>query len=380
MEGISKMNHARNTMHFFGTYALVGVLSLTMSFAPAYACTDARVVAQDGSVLTARSMEFGAPVDSGLVVRPRGSQMQSPAPGGAKGLRWTAKYGFVYMDGFHLDAACDGLNEAGLGFGGLYLPGFAEYETIAPGDNSKAVSNLQFGGWLLSQFATVAEVKAALPSIHVWGEPVAAFGNSFIPVHYVVHDAKGNSIVLEWVGGKLNLYDNTVGVMTNSPPYDWEMTNLRNYINLSPDNAKPVTVNGVEYSSAGQGSGLVGLPGDPTPPSRLVETVVALNAAVKPKNDTEALVLGQKLMNRVDLPAGLARDPSSGESDITQWVVFRDHTNKVYYYRTYEDMTLQAVDLKKLDFSPGAPARRIAIASTKPTVRFIDPNSIPALK
>jgi choloylglycine hydrolase len=168
--------------------------------------------------------------------------------------------------------------------------------------------------------------------------------------------------------------------MTNSPPYDWQMTNLRNYINLSPDNAKPVTVNGVEYSSAGQGSGLVGLPGDPTPPSRLVETVVALNAAVKPKNDTEALVLGQKLMNRVDLPAGLARDPSSGESDITQWVVFRDHTNKVYYYRTYEDMTLQAVDLKKLDFSPGAPARRIAIASTKPTVRFIDPNSIPALK
>lgn len=370
------MKHLTNKI---GSYALVGVLSLTIFLPSAFACTDARLVAQDGSVLTARSMEFGAPVNSGLVVSPRGSKLQSDAPGGAKGLGWTAKYGFVYMDGFGLNAACDGLNEAGLGFGGLYLPGFANYETIAPGENSKAVSNLQFGAWLLSQFATVAEVKAALPQIHVWGEPVAAFGNSFIPIHYVVHDAKGNSIVLEWVGGKLKVYDNTVGVMTNSPPYDWQMTNLDNYINLSPDNAKPVKINGVEYAATGQGSGLVGLPGDPTPPSRLVDTAVALNAAVKPKDATEALVLGQKLMNRVDLPAGLARDPSSGGSDITQWVVFRDHTNKIYYFRTYNNMSLQAVDLKKLDFSPDAPTRRLPIANTAPTVHQIDPTSIPLL-
>ena len=355
-------------------------LLLSSGLQSAMACTDARVVAQDGSVVSARSMEFGAPTDSGLVVRPRGSKLQSPAPSGASGLSWTAKYGYVYLDAFHIDGITDGLNEAGLGFGALYLPGFAGYETIAPPDNAKAMSNLQIGAWALSQFATVDEVKAALGGIHVWGEPLAAFGNAFVPLHYVLHDAKGNSIVLEWVGGKLNIYDNTVGVMTNSPTYDWQMTNLRNYVSLSPDNAKPVTVNGVQYAANGQGSGLLGLPGDPTPPSRLVQTVFALSSAVKPKNQTEALVLGQKLMNRVDLPAGLARDPSSGESDITQWVVFRDHTNKVYYYRTYEDMTLQAVDLKKLDFSPGAPARRIAIASTKPTVRFIDPNSIPALK
>src|ERR1035438_9464972 len=99
----------------------------------------------------------------------------------------------------------------------------------------------------------------------------AAFGTAFVPLHYVLHDAKGNSIVLEWVGGKLNIYDNTVGVMTNSPTYDWQMTNLRNYVSLSPDNAKPVTVNGVQYAANGQGSGLLGLPGDPTPPSRLVQ-------------------------------------------------------------------------------------------------------------
>ncbi len=370
----------RHKTQVITTHVILLAFCFSLSGLPAFACTDVRVAAQDGSVLSARSMEFGTQVHSGLVVSPRGSKIQSNAPGGGNGAHWTAKYGYVYMDAFGIDAACDGMNEAGLGFGGLYLPGFAQYETIAAGQNATAVSNILFGAWLLSQFATVDEVKAALPSIHVWGEPVAAFGNSFIPVHYVVHDAKGNSIVLEWVGGKLSVYDDTVGVMTNSPPYDWQMTNLRNYINLSPDNSKPVEINGVEYGANGQGSGLVGLPGDPTPPSRLVNTVVGLNSAVKPKNVTDSLVLAQKLMNRVDLPAGLARDPKEGGSDTTQWVVFRDHTNKIYYFRTYTNMTLQAVDLKKLDFSAGAPARRLPIPDTAPGVQMMEASSIPLAK
>jgi choloylglycine hydrolase len=346
----------------------------------AFACTDARVIATDGSVITARSMEFGSAVNSRLVIRPRNSSLASNAPNGAKGLNWTGKYGFVYMDGFGIDAALDGLNEAGLGMGALYLPGFAEYETIAPANAGKAVSNIAFGAWVLSQFSNVDEVKVALTGIQVWGEPVASFGNNYLPAHWVVHDARGKSIVIEWVGGKLAVYDNTVGVMTNSPPYDWQTINLSNYVNLSAANSKPVKVNGISYAGTGQGSGLVGLPGDPTPPSRFVETAVVLAAAVKPKDATGALVLGQKLMNRVDLPAGLARDPASGESDTTQWAVFRDHGNKIYYYRTYDDMTLQALDLKKVDFAPGAPTRRIAVGSTPPTVRMMDIAAIPLLK
>jgi choloylglycine hydrolase len=359
--------------------AFFGAAIFAIASSGAVACTDARVIAADGSVVSGRSMEFGTPLNSRLVIRPRNTQLASAAPNGAKGLSWTGKYGYVYMDGFNIDAPVDGLNEAGLGFGALYLPTFAEYETIAPGGNAKALSNLEVGAWLLSQFATVAEVKAALPSVHVWGEPQAAFGNSFIPAHYVVHDAQGKSIVLEWVGGKLRIYDDTIGVMTNSPPYDWQMINLRNYVSISPDNAKPVTVGGVTYAATGQGSGLFGLPGDPTPPSRLVQTAFALNAAFQPQDATGALVLAQKLMNRVDLPAGLARDgPGSKVSDITEWAVFRDHTNKVYYYRTYDDMSLRALDLKKLDFSSGSQPRRISIGNPKPSVQLIEQSSIPA--
>lgn len=366
----------RNGVFSFGQCAFLGGVFLLLSLHFAPACTDARIVAHDGTVLTARSMEFGVPMDSRLVVRPRGSDLESPAPNGAKGVHWKAKYGFVYLDGLHLDAAVDGLNEAGLGVGVLFFPGYAGYET--PTDNAQALSHIQFSAWVLSQFATIDEVKAALPGVKVWGEPLADLG--LLPLHYVIHDAKGQSIVCEWVGGKLNVYDNTVGVMTNSPPYDWHMINLDNYVKLSPDNAKAQKIGGVTYTATGQGSGLLGMPGDPSPPSRLVQTVFALHTAVQPKDADEAFVLAQKLMNRVDIPKGLARDPNSGNDDTTEWAVFRDHTHKIYYYRTYGDMTPQALDLKQLDFSPGAPAHRLAIGTPQPTIHKIDPGSLPVFK
>ncbi len=359
---------------------LIGVLMFIAPSEGVLACTDARVIAANGTVIAARSMEFGAEMHSRLVVRPRSSQLTSPAPNGARGFSWTGKYGYVYLDAFGIDAVVDGMNEAGLGFGALYLPSFAGYETIAPTDNASAMSNLTLGAWVLSRFANVDEVRAALPTIHVWGEPLAMFGNSFVPLHFVVHDAQGKSIVLEWVGGKLAIYDNTVGVMTNSPTYDWQTVNLRNYVNLSPNNVKPAVVGGISYASTGQGSGLVGLPGDPTPPSRFVETAIALAAATRPSDATGALVLAQKLMNRVDLPAGLARDTGAGDSDTTQWVVFRDLTDRIYYYRTYNDMTLRAVDLKKLDLSPGVSPRRIVIGTTRPTVIMLESADIPPIR
>jgi choloylglycine hydrolase len=324
-------------------------------------------------------MEFGVPVDSRMVIRARGTHLTSPAPGGAKGLSWTGKYGYVYLDAFGIDAPVDGLNEAGLGIGDLYFPTFAGYENVTPAMNAQALSNLQVGAWVLSQFANTDEVKAALPSVHVWGEPVASFENTPLPAHYIVHDARGKSIVLEWTNGKLTVFDNTIGVMTNSPPFDWQTINLRNYVSISPNNVSPVTVAGVTYAATGQGSGLFGMPGDPTPPSRFVATAIALNAAFQPKDAVGALILAQKLMNRMDLPAGLARDgPGSPHSDTTQWAVFRDHTNKVYYYRTYSDMSLRAIDLKKIDFSAGTAPRRLAIGDPKPEVQTVDTTSFKA--
>ena len=347
----------------------VGAISVT----PALACTDVRIVADDGSVMTVRTMEYELQLRSGLVITPRGHVGTSPAPSGAKGLTWKAKYGFAYVNAFGLPIALDGLNEAGLGFGALYLPGEASYQDVSAGDDRKVLSNAFFGNWILANFATVEEVRAALDEVVVWGEPVPLLG-SVLPLHYAVHDASGASLVIEYVKDGLHVYDNTVGVLTNSPTYDWQVTNLRNYVGLTAVNAAPEKIGNVTYAATGQGSGLHGLPGDVTPPSRFVNAATTLHLADKPKDAAGALTLAQHLIDRVDIPRGLVRNYFKVGpigiplKEFTQWTVFRDHTNRVYMFRTYDDTSLRALDLKEIDLSAGQPVRRMSMIGTKQAI------------
>ena len=124
----------------------------------------------------------------------------------------------------------------------------------------------------MTQFATIGEVRSAIQN----GECVIAptvlegWGTEAPPFHYIVFDNTGASIVIEPIDGKLKVFDNRLGVLTNSPAFDWHITNLRNYIALNPRNVPPVEIDGMKLRSFGQGSGMLGLPGDFTPPSRFV--------------------------------------------------------------------------------------------------------------
>ncbi len=339
---------------------------------PALACTDVRLIAADGSAFTVRTMEFAADLKSETVIMPRGRQFTSPGPKGA-GLAWTSKYGFVFMNAYGQPAVTDGLNEKGLGFGALYLPGETQYETVKAGEEGRALSNIQFGAWVLGNFATVDEVRDAVASVRVWAEFVPQLG-SYSPLHFAIHDASGKSLVIEYIGGTAHVYDNTIGVLTNSPTYDWHIQNLRNYVNLTAENTAPVKLGNTTYASTGQGSGLHGLPGDPTPPSRFVMAAATAYLADQPKDAAGALVLAQHLIDRVDIPKGLVRDYADGgkpTGDYTQWTVFRDHANKVYFWRSYDDTGLKALDLKTVDFSAGQPTRSLAVAGSKPTVDIV---------
>ncbi len=345
-----------------------------MAAAPALACTDVRILAKDGTAFSVRTMEFAEDLKSDVMIVPRGRQVTSPAPKG-DGMSWTSKYGYVGMDAFGSPLITDGLNEQGLGLGALYLPGETEYQKVKPGNEGRALSNASFGAWVLGNFASVDEVRDAVAKIIVWGELIPQLG-SFAPLHYVVTDRSGKSIVIEYVGGQLQVYDNEVGVLTNSPAYPWHIQNLRNYVNLTAVNAAPIKLGTATYAGTGQGSGLHGLPGDPTPPSRFVMAAATSYLADKPKDAEGALVLAMHLIDRVDIPKGLVRDYTNGgkpAGDYTQWTVFRDHANKVYYWRSYEDPALKAIDLKTADFKAGAPVRTMAVAGVKPTVEMPAP-------
>ena len=339
---------------------------------PALACTDVRLIAADGTPFTVRTMEFAADLQSDAVIMPRGRSFTSPGPK-ASGLTWTSKYGYVFMSAYGQPAVTDGLNEKGLGFGALYLPGETEYETVKAGEEGRALSNIQFGAWALGNFATVDEVRDAVKDVRVWAEFVPQLG-SFSPLHYSFHDASGKSLVIEYVGGTVHVYDNKIGVLTNSPTYEWQIQNLRNYVNLTAENAAPVKLGNTTYAGTGQGSGLHGLPGDPTPPSRFVMAAATSYLADKPKDATAALTLAQHMIDRVDIPKGLVRDYSQGGKpmgDYTQWTVFRDHANKVYFWRSYDDTGLKSLDLKTVDFSAGQPMRSLPVNSAKQAVETL---------
>jgi choloylglycine hydrolase len=331
------------------------------------ACTDFRLKAVDGSTLITRSMEFALDLKSNLRTSNRGRVFSTLAPDNKPGLNWTAKYGYVFLDGLNVDMAIDGMNEKGLSFEALYLPTKAEYQTVPAGHDKEALPYFNFGDWVLSNFATVDEVKAALNKVYVYTRNIPEVGNNIFPLHFSIYDASGKGIVVEYVGGKMNIYDNEVGVLTNTPTYDWHITNLINYVNLMPHNPNPVMLNGITFAATGQGFGMIGIPGDISPPSRFVKTATLLRVVISAPEIKTALNLAEHIINNVDIPLGLARtdDKSSYTSEKTQWVVFKDLTHLAFYYRTYEDMTLRMVDMSKLNFNSDAPRLKMGIFSNQ---------------
>lgn len=328
----------------------------------AEACTDFKLTAKDGTILITRSMEFGADLQSNLRTSPRGTEVATTTPNNKPGINWKSKYGYIYLDGFNIDAAFDGMNEEGLTFEYLYLPGETQYQSIPDGKDSQAIPYTQFGNWVLANFKTIDEVKEALNNVYVTNQSLPQLGSAVLPAHASIYDASGKGIVVEFYNEKINVFDN-MGIMTNSPKYDWHTTNLRNFINLSPVNAEAITSNGITYNSVGQGSGAIGLPGDASPPSRFVKTAFMVKNVYEAENNKELVNLAEHIINNVDLPAGYVRSVNNGQTatDTTQWVVFKDITNKMLYYRTYNDMTLRAVSLKELNFAENAPALKMPV-------------------
>src|ERR1700677_1172157 len=150
------------------------------------------------------------------------------------------------------------------------LPGLRQIPEVKADELATTVSNVDLVNYILSNFKTVDEVREAMPKIRVVrnAEIEKEFGTP-LPLHHIVSDATGASIVIEYMDGQLSVTDNKVGAMTNSPGYDWHLLNLRNYANLTPQAARPHSIDGVSLAPFGAGSGMLGLPGGFTPPSRL---------------------------------------------------------------------------------------------------------------
>jgi len=339
----------------------------------AQACTDFQIKATDGSVIIGRSMEFATQVQSHIFIKARQEKQEGGAPDGGKGLTWSAKYGYIAINVFGLeDVVVDGMNEEGLAVEGLWLPG-TKYQGISKKEADRALSAGVLGAWILGNFSKTEEVKEAIKGVRVWCTVVPEL-NMEPPMHLAVHDAQGNNIVIEFIEGQVKVYDNPIGVLTNSPTFDWHLTNLRNYINLDSRNAAALTIAGMTFAPTGNGSGLLGIPGDWTPPSRFVRAALFVHFADPAKNAQEGVILAGHILNTVDIPHGLIKDPTPQPSfieDYTQWTVIKDLTNKVIYLRDYNNLSLRSVDLKKIKFEPGTKTKSISIESSEGGIKDI---------
>ena len=167
-------------------------------------------------------------------------------------------------------------------------------------------------------------------------------------LHFSVIDKTGDGIIFEFTKEGRQIYNNTFGVLTNSPPYNYQLMNIRNYIELSKYNREPLVLGPDSFPATGQGSGLLGLPGDLTPPSRFVRVAVLKEFATPPANSTVAVNLAFHILNSVDIPLGVVTNRTNGHSEYTLWAVAKDLTNNAFYYRTYNDMTIRVAYLNSV--------------------------------
>ena len=330
--------------------ALAALAMLVWPARTGEACTGIRLKARDGAIIYARTLEFGMPLDSDIIVIPRGRAYVGTAPDGP-GLKWTTKHGIVGANAWDLDQVVDGINEHGLAGGLFYHPGFAEYPATSRRQSDRVLASWEVLTWMLGTFTTVAEVQDGLDQVIVGNAPQPAMGFA-PPVHFILHDPSGDCLVVEFVGGKVQRYNNPLGVITNSPGFDWHLTNLRNYINLSALNVPEVKFDNEQFAALGQGTGMLGMPGDFTPPSRFVRAVAFASAATPPENASEGVILAHHILSSFDLFPGVVREgkQEAKNPDVTQWATFSDLKNKAYYFRSYQNPTLRKVDLSGLDF------------------------------
>jgi choloylglycine hydrolase len=156
---------------------------------------------------------------------------------------------------------------------------------------------------------------------------------------------------MEIVEGRVHFYDNTIGVLTNAPGFEWQMANLNNYINLRPGDASPYALGDVTLTPIGGSSAMLGLPGDFTPPSRFVRAAFFRNTAPQRATGLDTVLECFHLLNNFDVPIAIENPANKSLPSATQWTSAIDLTNRKVYYKTAYNSAIRCIDLNAIDFS-----------------------------
>lgn len=246
----------------------------------------------------------------------------------------------------------DAVNEKGLGMAGLNFVGNAVYAQTREGKRN--VAQFEFIPWLLSRCANLKEARKALENMNLVGTP---FSEQFpaAQLHWIIADETG-SIVVESMADGLKVYDNPVGVLTNNPPFEMQMFNLNNYMYLSEKQPENHFAKEVPLQIYSRGMGALGMPGDLSSMSRFVRAAYTRMHAVSGESETDSVGQFFHILGSVEQQRGCC-EVADGKYEITIYTSCMNASKGIYYYTTYQNHRIMAVDMHREDLEGEALVR-----------------------
>lgn len=296
-------------------------------------CTAITLQHNNGNTYFGRTMDFSYPLDPSLYFFPKNHKWSNI-------LNTHNFYNNYSFMGIGQDispiAFADGVNEMGFAAAALYFPGFAAYTTADLQAPAKPpVAAIELVNFLLGMCSSVKHAVSILSTIQIVGTKDSVT-NSVAPLHWIIADKSGKCMVIEKTANKLNIIENPIGVLSNSPDFEWHMTNLRNYMNISPYQAENGKWDTIMLTPFGQGGGTFGLPGDYTPPARFIRAAYQKSHAIIPDNKEDIIMTCFHIMESVSIPKGIVMT-DRGTADYTQYTAFIDISSKEYFLKTYNN-------------------------------------------
>lgn len=309
-------------------------------------CTAISLKSDDNHYFFGRNMDIEYDFGQKVTFVPRGFQIKNRVTNED----YKTKYAILGMasvvDNYPLFA--DGFNEQGLACAGLNFPGYASYDDDIL-ENSINIAPYDFILWVLSNFSTVDEVLSKIQKIRLINKEFMK-GLALPPLHWIIYDKTGKSIVIEKTKDKLSVFENKLGVLSNSPTFDWHLTNLNQYAGLSSKNPEDTSWRDENLSPNGQGAGLFGIPGDCYPASRFVRASYFCSHANRLLTKEKTLASFFRILGNLAFVDGsvITKD---GHTDLTIYSSAMDLNDCIYYYNTYDNLQITAISMNNEDLN-----------------------------
>ena len=236
----------------------------------------------------------------------------------------------------------EAVNEKGLGIAGLNFVGNAQYNKKIKGKDN--ITQFEFIPWILSQSTTVKEAKKLIEKINFLDEPFST-NLPLAQLHWIISDSI-ESITVEAVKDGIKIYENPVGVLTNNPTFDKQMFELNNYMNLSTKSPKNTFAKSLNLEKYSRGMGAIGLPGDLSSQSRFIRAAFVKMNSVSKEEEKESVSQFFHILNSVEQQRGCC-ELDDGIFEIKIYTSCCNASKGIYYYTTYDNHQITAIDMHK---------------------------------